>query len=110
MKTIKLSHYILIVLSLVLLIVFLNFSCSSIPEKDLHACFYTMTEKSLIKSSAGDSARVEKCFWFARRDIIFNLCNVKQDKTGNFKINSKNNLCKLKYILNYIETKSTISN
>jgi len=56
--------------------------CNSIPERDLHACFWTLKSSSLFSSTVGDSARLGACEPFRRKDLIFQLCGITLNETG----------------------------
>jgi len=59
--------------------------CSSMPEKDLHACFWTLKSSSLFGKTVGDSARMGTCEPFRREQLIFKLCGITVDEKGKLK-------------------------
>lgn len=84
--------------------------CNSIPERDLHACFWTLKDSSLFSKSVGDSARIKAvCDPIRRQELVFLLCNITINETGNLvrpalkdKIAAKG--CTNAEIKKYIET------
>jgi len=56
--------------------------CNSMPQKDLHACFWTLKSSSLFGKTVGDSARMGTCEPFRREQLIFKLCGITVNKNG----------------------------
>lgn len=65
--------------------------CSSLPERDLLACFKMIEHKSGVweGSTSPDSAKIATCDRYDRKETIFKLCGVHVDESGKWQISEK---------------------